>query len=423
MLEAIFAAVCSANRAYLQKFLARNPLERHAEMIAAFERHMSAIARFCDAHYQGAGTLTTGFIRELHRSLYPAGYREAQRTPEGKEIVTMVPGEYKTFVVRGHRKELVFTEPALVAKEMDTLVNHLNASLVATERAASRREKIILFGLDMVKTHPFADANGRVAYILVDLLLIRAGFTPISLCEIKERDKLAFFNALDQAWARRDLVALDLLVSGADSMDRSLPSEARPYWNKRHLKFSRWDEGIQADYQGLYSAKPEGHALQLAAHLPGQVVLDAFCGIGGCAIAFARSGKDVLAVEIDERRLEMARNNARIYGVESRITFIHGDVSELIGSLRYDAAFFDPPRGGPGHQKKAAFGWDDFSPNPLQLIRSAQGRCETLALSVPANFSVADLRMDGCALDLQKEEIDQQLWGWNAFFRKAEDVQ
>lgn len=420
MLEAIFAAVCSANRSYLQHFLSRNPPERHAEMIASFERHMSAIARFCHDNYHGAGTLTTAFIRDLHRSLYPSGYREVQRTLEGNEVVTMVPGEYKTFTVRGERPSLSFTEPARVAKEMEALVGHLNATLVATGHVEERRKTIIFFGLDMVKIHPFPDANGRVSYMLVDLLLIQDGFSPINLCEIKERDKSSFLDALDHAWARRDLAALDSLVSTKDGVNSALSPEAHPYWNIRYMKFSRWDEGIQADYQGLYSAMPEIHALQLAASMPGKVVLDAFCGIGGCAIAFARSGKRVLAVEIDERRLEMARNNARVYGVENQISFIHGDVTKLIGSLHYDAAFFDPPRGGPGHQKIAGFSWDDLSPNPRQLLRTALARCEIVGLAVPANFNMDDLSLDQSRLEIHKAVVNQHVWHWNVFYRKAE---
>ena len=134
MIEAIFAAVCSANRAYLQKFLARNPPERHAEMIAGFERHMSAIARFCHGNYHGAGTLTTAFIRDLHRSLYPAGYREVQRTPEGKEIVTMVPGEYKRLPNRANSHAYPgsvgsFVPPDEVDASLTMLVAKFNATL------------------------------------------------------------------------------------------------------------------------------------------------------------------------------------------------------------------------------------------------------------------------------------------------------
>ena len=204
-----------------------------------------------------------------------------------------------------------------------------------------------------------------------------------------------------------------------DSFERSLPAEARPYWNQRYLAFPRWDEGIQTDWQGLYSVKPEVLALQLAASMPGEVVLDAFCGIGGCAIAFARSGKKVLTVEIDERRLEMARNNAQVYGVEDRITFIHGDVTELVETLEYDAAFFDPPWGGPEQLQKTVFGWDDMSPNPLPLIHVALARCATAVLAAPVNFRVDDLRLESYTLDLQRLEMDGRQCFINAFFRKT----
>lgn len=91
---------------------------------------------------------------------------------------------------------------------------------------------------------------------------------------------------------------MDLLLSRKSTFCHVIsPPEAQIYWDRRHLAFTRWDDGIQTDWQGLYSVKQEVLALQLAASSPGKIVLDAFCGIGGCAIAFAGSGKTVLAVD------------------------------------------------------------------------------------------------------------------------------
>ena len=56
-------------------------------------------------------------------------------------------------------------------------------------------------------------------------------------------------------------------------------------------------------------------------------------------------------------------------------------------------------------------------PNPLPLIHTALARCENVALAVPANFNVADLRLGGYELVLQKAEIDQKLWYLNAYYR------
>jgi trimethylguanosine synthase len=55
----------------------------------------------------------------------------------------------------------------------------------------------------------------------------------------------------------------------------------------------------------------------------------------------------VIACDIDLAQLEMARHNANIYGVASRIEFVHGDTFKLARSFSVDAVFLSPPWGGP----------------------------------------------------------------------------
>jgi trimethylguanosine synthase len=71
-------------------------------------------------------------------------------------------------------------------------------------------------------------------------------------------------------------------------------------------------------------------------------VCDGFCGVGGNAIAFARQGLHVIAIELDKTRLECAKNNARVYAVEHLITFIHGDFMTL-KNIKADSVFLSPP--------------------------------------------------------------------------------
>lgn len=72
-------------------------------------------------------------------------------------------------------------------------------------------------------------------------------------------------------------------------------------WKSRHELFSEFDTapGVQLDAQSWYSVTPEAIAVRCAHRcamvstesadgVP--VVLDAFCGAGGNAIAFARAG-------------------------------------------------------------------------------------------------------------------------------------
>ena len=62
--------------------------------------------------------------------------------------------------------------------------------------------------------------------------------------------------------------------------------------------------------------------------------MDGFCGVGGNAIQFAFTCERVIAIDIDPVKIELARHNARVYGVEDRIQFIVGDFFQ-VGSRTY----------------------------------------------------------------------------------------
>lgn len=104
------------------------------------------------------------------------------------------------------------------------------------------------------------------------------------------------------------------------------------------------DPRARVDEAGRIFLTPERLALQIARDNPAEHVLDACCGCGGNAIAFARNGARVTAIELDEHRLQLARHNARIYGVAERITFVRGDARDHIGKAA-DLVFLDPPWG------------------------------------------------------------------------------
>ena len=58
---------------------------------------------------------------------------------------------------------------------------------------------------------------------------------------------------------------------------------------QRTRYFSKYDDGCLLDEEGWYSVTPEAIATQIAERCRCDVVLDAFCGVGGNAIAFART--------------------------------------------------------------------------------------------------------------------------------------
>ncbi|KDN45131.1 hypothetical protein RSAG8_05046, partial [Rhizoctonia solani AG-8 WAC10335] len=114
---------------------------------------------------------------------------------------------------------------------------------------------------------------------------------------------------------------------------KSVPQHLKKYFAQRHRFFSLYDDGCLLDEEGWYSVTPEKIALQIAERCRCDTVVDAFCGVGGNAIAFAQTCERVIALDISPTRLAIARHNAVIYGVADRIDFILGDYVSFARSL------------------------------------------------------------------------------------------
>jgi trimethylguanosine synthase len=165
-------------------------------------------------------------------------------------------------------------------------------------------------------------------------------------------------------------------------------------WYSRYRLFSRFDEGVLMDAQSWFSVTPEVIAARIASRclyplLPLEeqqqqqqqqqtqsqrrldkgeereiVILDLFCGAGGNAIQFALAGMEeegqeldepttrVIAVDIDPDKIEYARHNARIYGVEERIQFLVGDAVEFVKDWNKAKAERDAPGKETASKKK-----------------------------------------------------------------------
>lgn len=144
-------------------------------------------------------------------------------------------------------------------------------------------------------------------------------------------------------------------------MDNSVPNPYGPnidkYWKQRRRLFSRFDGGIQLDEEGWFSVTPEiiaDHVAREVSHLVSQmpaqrpqpegivdspdesgqpfVLLDAFCGCGGNAIAFAKQPNvTVLATDVDRSKLRKAAHNAKIYEIPpEKIIFVECNVLFLL---------------------------------------------------------------------------------------------
>ncbi|MFD5765502.1 methyltransferase domain-containing protein [Streptomyces sp. NPDC127049] len=106
-------------------------------------------------------------------------------------------------------------------------------------------------------------------------------------------------------------------------------------------------------------------------------VADLCSGIGGDALALARAGISVLAVDRDPLTAEVARANAAALGLADLIEVRRADVTE-IDTSPYDAVFVDPARrGGRGR----IFDPEAYSP-PLSWAMEAARKAPHAALKI-----------------------------------------
>uniref|UniRef100_A0A182NDK1 Trimethylguanosine synthase n=1 Tax=Anopheles dirus TaxID=7168 RepID=A0A182NDK1_9DIPT len=199
--------------------------------------------------------------------------------------------------------------------------------------------------------------------------------------------------------------------------DRSLLK----YWYKRFSLFSLFDSGIRLDRESWFSVTPEKVAAHTAERCRADLIVDAFCGCGGNAIQFALSCQQVIAIDIDPRKIEMAKHNATVYGVADRIDFIVGDFMQLAGRLRADTVFLSPPWGGPGYLKEEVYDLEQsLLPVPAtQLMEAAQRVSKNVALYLPRNSNTQQLTMlagANGAVEIEQNFLDRKLIALTAYY-------
>jgi 2-polyprenyl-3-methyl-5-hydroxy-6-metoxy-1,4-benzoquinol methylase len=120
-------------------------------------------------------------------------------------------------------------------------------------------------------------------------------------------------------------------------------AEVNAYWNARpcNIRHSPKPVGTKE-----YFDEVEARKYFVEAHIPGfaafdrwkgKKVLEIGCGIGTDTINFARHGAHVTAVDLTEKSLEVARQRARVFGLEDRIRFIQANAEDLSSYVPVEA--------------------------------------------------------------------------------------
>ncbi len=138
--------------------------------------------------------LSEAYIKQLHSMLLQFSSKDTRHRGEYKALSNKVVAQYPDGTSR-----VIFntTEPYLTAKEMNELVDWTNIKLKDSNH--HKLLVIAIFVYEFLSIHPFQDGNGRLSRLLVNLLLLRAGYgfvQYISLERIVEERKKAYYESL-----------------------------------------------------------------------------------------------------------------------------------------------------------------------------------------------------------------------------------
>ena len=166
------------------------PLKDHLDI----RRHREAIG-YLEAFVRSDEPLTLAALREMHRLLMGETYEVTVERPDGTRATRTERGgafkEHPNNVVTETGETHYYASPQETAALMADLIDGLRRPDDAhpVVRAA-------LFHHRFVEVHPFPDGNGRTARVLMNLLLMRAGYVP---AVIRQDQRPAYYGALAAA--------------------------------------------------------------------------------------------------------------------------------------------------------------------------------------------------------------------------------
>ena len=210
-----------------------------------------------------------------------------------------------------------------------------------------------------------------------------------------------------------------IISTNTNSTKNPLGPGYKKYWSQRYRLFSLFDEGIKLDLESWHSVTPERIAQHIACRMACDVVVDGFCGAGGNAIQLALTCNHVIAIDIDPVKIELAKNNAAVYGVEDRIEFIVGDFLELAPTLKADCVFLSPPWGGPEYLRQNIYSLSHMSPPGKDIFDVACQITDNIAFFLPRNVDadeVISLAVPGASVEIEQNFLNRRVKTVTAYF-------
>jgi SAM-dependent methyltransferase len=140
------------------------------------------------------------------------------------------------------------------------------------------------------------------------------------------------------------------------------------YWDARPCNVRHSDKPVGSrEYfdeveKRKYFVEPHIPAFTDFPRWAGRRMLEIGCGIGTDTISFARAGATVTAVDLSPASLAIARERARVFGLEPRIRFFQADAENLSATVpveEFDLVY--------------SFGVIHHTPQPRRAVESLRG--------------------------------------------------
>ena len=218
-------------------------------------------------------TLTEADIREIHKIVMVEPYEVDAVTPDGKPTRRRIAiGQYKTRPnhVRTSAGEIhYYAMPEETPAKMGDLMKWYRR-----ESDKGELHPLVLaatFHYQFVAIHPFDDGNGRMARLLMNLILMQAGYVPVI---VKLETKPDYLLALEKAGAGEleDFISLvgQALINSLELYLQGAKGESIEAWDDIDQKIALLQKRLKSKDQ--MAAKERQKALELRESLFEQLI-------------------------------------------------------------------------------------------------------------------------------------------------------